>query len=80
MPPPATSPYAATRNVARYYSAEREFGSVAPGQRADLLLVDGNPLADLGNVARRTGVMVNGRWMPEVDIRARLDRIAAGYQ
>jgi imidazolonepropionase-like amidohydrolase len=72
--------YAATRNVARYYGAEREFGSVAPGQHADLLLLEGNPLADLGNVARRAGVMVNGRWMPEAEIRARLDRIAAGYQ
>jgi len=53
---------------------------VAAGQRADLLLLSGNPLADLANVARRAGVMVNGRWLPEADIRARLERIAAAYQ
>ncbi|MGH7672943.1 MAG: amidohydrolase family protein [Gemmatimonadales bacterium] len=69
-----------TRNVARYFGAEREFGTVAAGQRADLLLVNANPLAHVGNVARRAGVMVNGRWLSEPDIRARLERIAAGYQ
>ena len=69
-----------TRQVARYFGAEHEFGTVAIGQRADLLLLNGNPLADLANVSRRAGVMVNGRWIPEADIRARLERIAAGYQ
>jgi imidazolonepropionase-like amidohydrolase len=69
-----------TRQAARYFGAEQEFGTVAAGQRADLLLLNGNPLTDLGNVGRRAGVMVNGRWLPEADIRARLDRIAAGYQ
>jgi imidazolonepropionase-like amidohydrolase len=71
---------AGTRNVARYFGAEQEFGSVAAGQRADLLLLIGNPLDDLGNVAKRAGVMVNGRWLPEADIQARLERIAAAYR
>ena len=71
---------AGTRNVARYYGAEQEFGSVAAGQRADLILLNGNPLADLANVGRRAGVMVNGRWLPEAEIQARLERIAAAYQ
>jgi imidazolonepropionase-like amidohydrolase len=70
----------ATRAAARYFGAEQEFGSVAVGQRADLLLLDANPLGDLANVGRRAGVMVNGRWLPEADIRSRLERIAAGYQ
>ncbi|HXM38621.1 MAG TPA: amidohydrolase family protein [Gemmatimonadales bacterium] len=69
-----------TRQVARYFGAEQEFGTVAAGRRADLLLLNANPLADLANVARRAGVMVNGRWLPEADIRARLQRIAAAYQ
>jgi imidazolonepropionase-like amidohydrolase len=69
-----------TRQVGRYFGAEQEFGSIAPGQRADLLLLNGNPLTDLANVARRAGVMVNGRWLPEADIQARLERIAASYQ
>ena len=71
---------AGTRQVARYYSAEQEFGSVAVGQRADLILLNGNPLDDLANVGRRAGAMVNGRWLPEAEIQARLERIAAAYQ
>ncbi|HXO84442.1 MAG TPA: amidohydrolase family protein [Gemmatimonadales bacterium] len=69
-----------TRNAARYFGAEQEFGSVAAGQRADLILLNGNPLTDLANVGRRAGVMVNGRWLPEAEIQARLERIAAAYQ
>jgi imidazolonepropionase-like amidohydrolase len=69
-----------TRDAARYFGAEQEFGSVATGQRADLILLNGNPLTDLANVGRRAGVMVNGRWLPEAEIQARLERIAAAYQ
>jgi hypothetical protein len=42
--------------------------------------LNGNPLTDLANVGRRAGVMVNGRWLPEAEIQARLERIAAAYQ
>lgn len=70
----------ATYDVARYFGAEQEFGSVGVGQRADLLLLNGNPLSDLANVGQRAGVMVNGRWLPESEIEARLERIAAAYQ
>jgi imidazolonepropionase-like amidohydrolase len=38
-------------------------GVIAPGTRADVLLVEGNPLADVSNVRRIAGVMVKGRWM-----------------
>jgi imidazolonepropionase-like amidohydrolase len=68
-----------TRNVARYFGPEREFGTVTVGRRADLLLLEANPLSDVANVARRAGVMVNGRWLPEADIQRRLAAIAASY-
>jgi len=70
----------ATWDVARYFGAEQEFGSVATGRRADLLLLNGSPLSDLANVGQRAGVMVNGRWLPESEIEARLERIALAYQ
>jgi imidazolonepropionase-like amidohydrolase len=70
----------ATWQVARYFGAEQEFGSVTAGSRADLVLLNGNPLSDLANVGRRAGVMVSGRWLAEVEIQARLERIAAAYQ
>jgi len=68
-----------TRNVAEYFNAADDFGTVALGRRADLLLLVANPLEDVGNVARRAGVMLNGRWIPEDEIQARLADIAAFY-
>ena len=61
-----------TRNVARYFRAENEFGTVAAGRRADLLLLDANPLADIANINRQAGVMVRGRWLPREEIERRL--------
>lgn len=68
-----------TRNVGRYYGREAEFGTVAAGRRADLVLLNGNPLADLTNFGRRAGVMVNGRWLAESEIQARLAQIATQF-
>jgi imidazolonepropionase-like amidohydrolase len=68
-----------TRHVAEYFNAAGDEGTVAPGRRADLLLLTGNPLDDVGNVARRAGVMLNGRWIPEEEIQSRLADIAAYY-
>ena len=68
-----------TRNVGEYFANEDEFGTVAAGQRADLVLLAGNPLEDLANVDAIEGVMVAGRWLPRTEIDRRLDAIAAGY-
>jgi imidazolonepropionase-like amidohydrolase len=66
----------ATKNVGDYYQAVDKFGQVAPGHRADLVLLAGNPIEDLGHVAKRAGVMVRGRWFPEAEIQSRLQKIA----
>jgi len=42
---------------------EGEFGTIAPGKRADLLLVNGNPLQDLSTLRQPVGVMVRGKWI-----------------
>ncbi|HKO96319.1 MAG TPA: amidohydrolase family protein [Pyrinomonadaceae bacterium] len=68
-----------TRNPAIYLNAEREFGTVAVGKTADLILVNGNPLKDVSNVSKRAGVMLRGRWLPESELSKRLDEIAALY-
>lgn len=68
-----------TRNVGAYFAASDTFGTIAPGQRADLLLLNANPLDQLVNLEKRSGVMVRGRWLPEAEIQARLARIAASY-
>lgn len=69
----------ATRRPAEYFDAADDFGMVAEGQRADLLLLTANPLDDIGNVSRRAGVMLNGRWFSEEEIQNRLEEMARFY-
>ena len=66
----------ATKNVGEYLKAKDTFGLVAPGHRADLVLLEANPLNDIGNVSKRAGVMLRGRWLPESEIQAGLSKIA----
>ena len=40
--------------------------------RADLVLVDGDPLADIGNTARISGVVAGGRWLDRAELDAML--------
>ena len=69
-----------TRNVARYAADDLKldgaFGTVAVGNRADLVLLDANPLTDIGNLTRRSGVMVRGRWVSKAEIDKGLDELA----
>lgn len=53
-----------TRNVAAYFGTLSETGTVAAGKRADLVLLDGNPLIDIRQVDKIAGVMKDGRWFP----------------
>ena len=62
---------AATRNAAEYLNASGESGTVEVGKRADLVLLDANPLQTVANASRIAGVMARGRWLP----RAELDRM-----
>ena len=66
-----------TRNVAEYFGTLSETGTIEQGKRADVILLDANPLTDISNVARRAGVIVAGRWLPEREIRERLEKLAA---
>jgi imidazolonepropionase-like amidohydrolase len=66
-----------TANVGQYFKGQDAFGTIAVGQRADLILVDANPLQNVSNMERRSGVMVRGRWLPASEIDARLAKIAA---
>jgi hypothetical protein len=50
-----------------------EFGTIAKDKRADLVLVDANPLADVRNASRISAVVLNGR----VFDRTELDRLLA---
>lgn len=64
-----------TRNAADHFATD-EFGTVEVGRRGDLILLEANPLDDIANMAKRAGVMVRGRWIPESEIQARLAALA----
>jgi imidazolonepropionase-like amidohydrolase len=65
--------------AARDLRLDGNFGTVEVGRRADLVLLDANPLVNVANLAKRAGVMVNGRWVPKSEIDAGLAAIAARY-
>jgi imidazolonepropionase-like amidohydrolase len=73
------SPYAILHsgsvNVGRYFEEQDAFGTIAPGQRADLVLLRANPLLDIANVAQIEGVMVRGRWLSRADLDEGLRKI-----
>ena len=52
---------AATVNAAKALGQEAEWGTVTPGSRADLLVLDGNPLLDLAALRRLRAVVVGGK-------------------
>ena len=65
--------------VASHLEMDGNFGTIAPGQRADLVLLGSNPLDDLGNLVDRVGVMVRGRWVSREEIDAGLEELAAKH-
>ncbi len=54
------------------------FGTVEAGARADLLLLDADPLEDLATLRRPAGVMAAGAWFSAADLDAMLEAAAAG--
>jgi len=50
----------ATLNPARFLGIEAGFGTVAKGKAADLVILDENPLRDIGNTKRINAVVANG--------------------
>jgi imidazolonepropionase-like amidohydrolase len=63
---------AATRNAAEFLGTLNEVGTVERGKRADLVLLDGNPLEDISNTQRIHAVIVNGRLVSKQQIESML--------
>ena len=64
---------AATSASAQFLGIGSEVGTITSGKRADLVLLDGNPLHDVAQVSRVSGVVVRGRFLD----RAGLDALLA---
>ena len=62
----------ATLLPAQYFGLEDRYGSIEQGNIADLLLLDGDPVADIRNTQRIAGVVFDGHYYD----RAALDAIS----
>jgi imidazolonepropionase-like amidohydrolase len=64
-----------TRNAGEFIKSHVKgadiFGKVSIGQRADLILLNANPLESIDNIAKIAGISLRGRWLS----RRRLEKI-----
>jgi imidazolonepropionase-like amidohydrolase len=74
---------AATRTpgelVRRSLLGSEPFGTIAVGNRADLVLSATDPLGDLSTLRKPLGVMAKGTWYSQEDLQTLMDQVAKEY-
>lgn len=75
---PAEALQTATSNVSDYAGASREFGTLEAGKRADIVLLDANPLEDIRNTRKIHGVILGGRLFSRSELDDMVDRAVRG--
>jgi len=71
--PPLAALQTATINPARYFGLDETAGRVVRGNRADLVMLEENPLTNIANLSRIRAVVAAGRYLD----RTELDRLLA---
>jgi imidazolonepropionase-like amidohydrolase len=66
----------ATLNPAKFLGVESDYGTVAVGKAADLVLLSANPLDDIANTQKISAVIRDGRYYSRAD----LDRLLASVE
>ncbi len=69
----------ATAAPARYLRQTHVFGRVAPGLRADLVLLENNPLERIENSLSIRGTMIAGEWHDRAALDELLAKVRALY-
>jgi hypothetical protein len=67
---------AATSKPAEFLGRSNEQGTIAPGQRADLVLLDANPLQDTHNTQKIHAVILQGKYLDRAALDALLNKAA----
>jgi len=62
----------ATLNAARIMSLDKDLGSIVPGKLADLILVDGNPAANISDIRKTVLVVKDGVLYNSAELYAEL--------
>ena len=67
---------AGTRNAQEFFGTLDQVGTIEKGKRADLLLLNADPLKNISATENRSGVMLKGQWYPQSELNGWLDTIA----
>ncbi len=59
--------------VVEEMNANGDFGTIEIGKRADLILINDNPLEDVANIKNILGVMASGRWYDKAMLQKFID-------
>ena len=70
---------AGTRNPHEYLGSIKRSGTIEKGKNADLILLDANPLYDIANTEKRSGVMLKGKYYSQAEMNGWLDEIASRF-
>ena len=65
-----------TRLPATWLGIDDKIGTVETGKYADLILLDANPLENISNTRKISGVFVNGQWVDKAKIETMLSDLA----
>jgi len=67
---------AATGDAAAFLGRDTELGTIAVGRRADLVLLDADPLVDISHVSRIAGVVLRGRFFDRAALTRLVDDVS----
>jgi imidazolonepropionase-like amidohydrolase len=67
---------AGTTNPSMFLGTIDKVGTIQKGKRADLILLNANPLDDISATENRAGVMLKGKWHPQQELNGWLDQSA----
>ena len=67
---------AATKNPSMFFGTLDKVGTIEKGKRADLVLLNANPLENISNTEKRAGVMLKGKYYTQGEMNMWLDEIA----
>lgn len=75
--PPLAVLQSATVGAARFMKSDKDYGTIAPGKVADIVVLDADPLSDIRNVRKIRGVFVAGTYADRAELDAMLSNVRA---